>query len=134
MKEYTSKLLDKSLDAIESAEALLNIAKAEFAVGRAYYAMFYVAEALLYNEHDLKLNKHGQVISSYGLHFSKTKELDPKYHRWLRDGFERRISGDYGVDTDIETELATDMINQAREFLLEARKYLEKKAKKQKPK
>lgn len=126
MKEYTSKLFDKSLDAIESAEALLNIDKIEFAVGRAYY----IAEALLYNEHDLKLNQHGQVIAAYGLHFAKTKELNPKYHRWLIEGFERRISGDYGVDTGIEEDLAADMINQARDFLLDARKYLENKAKK----
>ena len=36
MKDYSSKLLNKALDAIEAAEALLNIDKAEFAAGRAY--------------------------------------------------------------------------------------------------
>lgn len=102
MREYASKLLDKALDAIEGAEALLDAGKAEIAVGRAYYSMFYVAEALLYNELDLKLNQHGQVIAAYGKHFAKTKQLDPKFHRWLRDGFETRITGDYGVDTGIE--------------------------------
>jgi uncharacterized protein (UPF0332 family) len=101
--------------------------KAEFAAGRAYYAMFYTAEALLFNQFDLKLNQHGQVIAAYGKHFAKTKELDPKYHRWLRDGFEKRISGDYGVDTDIKEDVATDTINQAQEFLEVAQKYLEEK-------
>ncbi len=125
MKEYASKLLDKALDAIEAAEGLTNMGKAEFAAGRAYYAMFYVAEALLYNEFDLKLNQHGQVIAAYGKNFAKTKTLDPKYHRWLRDGFEKRISGDYGVDTGISEDVAADMINQARDFLLDARKYME---------
>ena len=52
MKEYSNKLLNKALDAIEAAEALLDVEKPEFAAGRAYYAMFYVAEALLYNEFD----------------------------------------------------------------------------------
>lgn len=126
MKEYSSKLLDKALDAIEAAEALLNIDKAEFAAGRAYYAMFYVAEALLYNEFDLKLNQHGQVIAAYGKNFAKTKALDPKYHRWLRDGFDKRISGDYGVDTGISEAIVADMINHARDFLMDARKYMEK--------
>jgi uncharacterized protein (UPF0332 family) len=125
MKEYASKLLDKALDAIEAAEGLTNMGKAEIAAGRAYYAMFYVAEALLYNEFDLKLNQHGQVIAAYGKNFAKTKALDPKYHRWLRDGFEKRISGDYGVDTGISEDVAADMINQARDFLLDARKYME---------
>jgi len=124
MKEYTSKLLDKALDAIEAAEGLTNMGKAEFAAGRAYYAMFYIAEALLYNQFDLKLNQHGQVIAAYGKHFAKTKELNPKYHRWLRDGFEKRIFGDYGVDTGIEEDTAAEMINQARDFLLDARRYM----------
>jgi uncharacterized protein (UPF0332 family) len=127
MREYARKLFDKALDSIEAAEGLTNMGKAEIAAGRAYYAMFYIAEALLFNQFHLKLNQHGQVIAAYGKHFAKTKELDPKYHRWLRDGFEKRISGDYGVDTGIEEDLATDMINQAREFLEVAQKYLEEK-------
>ena len=126
MKEYSSKLFDKALDAIEAAEALLNVGKAEFAAGRAYYAMFYVAEALLYNEFDLKFSQHGQVIAAYGKNFAKTKALDPKFHRWLRDGFDKRITGDYGVDTGIENDIVATMINQAREFMLAAQNYLKK--------
>ncbi len=105
----------------------MNVGKAEIAVGRAYYSMFYVAEALLYNEFDLKLNQHGQVIAAYGKHFAKTKQIDRKFHRWLRDGFETRITGDYGGDTGIEDEIAANMINQAREFLEVARVYLKSK-------
>ena len=127
MKEYSSKLISKALDAIEAAEALLNADKAEFAAGRAYYAMFYVAEALLYNEFDLKFSQHGQVIAAYGKNFAKTKALDPKFHRWMRDGFDKRITGDYGVDTGIEDDIVATMINQAREFMLAAQKYLEEK-------
>jgi len=90
--------------------------------------MFYVAESLLYNEFDLKLNQHGQVIAAYGKNFAKTKALDPKYHRWLRDGFDKRISGDYGVDTGIEDNIVANMINQAREFLEAAQEYLKNSA------
>ncbi|MDP2778084.1 MAG: HEPN domain-containing protein [Anaerolineales bacterium] len=125
MKEHSSKLLDKALDTIEGAEGLLDVDKAEIAAGRAYYAMFYVAEALLY-ERDLQFSQHGQVIAAYGKEFAKTKELDPKFHRWLRAGFDTRISGDYDVDTDISREIVANMINEAREFLLTAREYLEK--------
>jgi uncharacterized protein (UPF0332 family) len=127
MKEYSSKLFSKALDAIEAAEALLNVGKAEFAAGRAYYAMFYVAEALLYNEFDLKFSQHGQVIAAYGKNFAKTQVLDPKFHRWMRDGFDKRITGDYGVDTGIEDDIVATMINQARDFLLSAQKYLKEK-------
>jgi uncharacterized protein (UPF0332 family) len=127
MKEYTGKLLDKAQDSIEAAEALLEIGKAEIAAGRAYYAMFYVAEALL-GEMELEFSQHGQVIGAYGLHFAKTKVLDPKYHRWLVDGFDTRVSGDYGVDTGIGRDIVSEMINQAREFLLDGKKYLESQA------
>ena len=125
MKEHTRKLLDKSLDSIEAAEGLMNMSKVEFAAGRAYYAMFYVAEALL-GEKGLEFSQHGQVIGAYGLHFAKTKELDPKYHRWLADAFDTRIVGDYDVDTGISTTIVAEIINQAREFLLVAQAYLEK--------
>jgi uncharacterized protein (UPF0332 family) len=93
MKEYASKLLDKALDAIEAAEGLTNMGKAEIAAGRAYYAMFYVAEALL-NEKGLQFGRHGDVIGAYGKHFSKTKVLDQKFHRWLIEGFDTRMVGD----------------------------------------
>ncbi|GAB4543164.1 MAG: HEPN domain-containing protein [Anaerolineales bacterium] len=131
MKDYARKLLHKAQDAIEAAEALQNIDKHEFAAGRAYYSMFYVAEALLYNEFDLKLNKHSQVIAAYGKHFAKTKRMDAKYHRWLRDGFEQRIAGDYGVETFITESLVAEMINHARDFLLDASRYIEQNEKKQ---
>lgn len=126
MKEHSSKLFAKALDTIEGAEGLLNMGKEEIAAGRAYYAMFYVAEALLY-EIDLQFSQHGQVIAAYGKYFAKTKELDPKYHHWLRGGFDARISGDYDVDADISQELAAELINQAREFLEAAQEYLREK-------
>ena len=45
MKEHTQKLLDKSLDVLEAAEALLKIGKIDVAAGRAYYSMMHTAEA-----------------------------------------------------------------------------------------
>lgn len=125
MKEHSRKLLDKALDSIEVAEGILEMNKPDMAAGRAYYAMFYVAEALLY-EKGLEFNTHGQVIGAYGKEFAKTKELDPKFHRSLRAGFDARISGDYDVDTNITNEFVADMINQAREFLEAAQEYLKK--------
>ncbi len=47
MKEYTRKLLEKAIDAIEAAEILVEHDKSDIAAGRAYYAMFYIAEAFL---------------------------------------------------------------------------------------
>jgi len=118
-------LLDKAIDTIESAELLLDHGKTDVAAGRAYYALFYVAEALL-NEMGLQFGKHGDVIGAYGKEFSKTKLLDQKFHRWLIEGFDTRLIGDYHVDTKIEMDGVANMINQAREFYEAALRYLEK--------
>lgn len=125
MNEYTRKLFDKAVDTIESAELLLDNEKIDVAAGRAYYALFYIAEALL-NEKGLQFSTHGDVIGAYGKEFSKTKLLDPKFHRWLIDGFDARLIGDYHVDTKIEMDAVANMLNQAREFLEAAQEYLEK--------
>jgi len=124
MNDHIQKLPDRALDSIEAAEGLTTMHKMEIAAGRAYYAMFYTAEALL-EQKGLEFNQHGHVIGAYGLHFAKTKELDPKYHRWLVDAFDIRTVGDYDVDESISAELVANLVNQAREFLEAAQKHLE---------
>ena len=65
MKDYSQKLLNKAIDAIEAAEFLVDKEKSDIAVGRAYYAMFYIAEALL-SEKGLEFNKHSAVHAAFG--------------------------------------------------------------------
>ena len=126
MNEYTQKLLAKSLDVLEASEVLLNIGKIDVAAGRAYYSMMHTAEALLFEVKDLSLNKHGDIHAAYGLHFAKTKTLDPKFHRWLLDAFDQRIIGDYDVSSGLDKDTVSEMIDQAREFLQAAQMYLGK--------
>jgi uncharacterized protein (UPF0332 family) len=125
MKEHSRKLLDKAIDSIEAAEFLVDKDKADMAVARAYYAMFYIAEALL-NEKGLKFSKHSAVHAAFGEHFAKTKEMNPKFHRWLLDSFDKRQVADYDVDGEIEKEVAINVIHQAREFLEATQDYLKK--------
>jgi len=123
MKETTRQLFVRALDAIEAAEILVTNNKVDFAAGRAYYAMFYTAEALL-NEKGFQFGKHGNVIGAYGQHFAKTKELDPKFHRWLLTSFDQRQIGDYSFDPNVEINVVVQMIHQAQEFLETAKKYI----------
>lgn len=125
MKEHSRKLLDKAVDSIEAAELLVDKDKADMSAARSYYAMFYIAEALL-NEKGLKFSKHSAVHAAFGEHFAKTKEMNPKFHRWLLDSFDKRQIADYDVDGEIERDVAVNAIHQAREFLEAAREYLEK--------
>ena len=118
MKESSRRLLDKAGRAIEAAKTLLVSGYPEFATGRAYYAMFYTAEALL-NEKELQFSKHGGVHGAFGEHYVKTGLFDAKYHRWLLDAFDQRIEGDYADEVVVVDQDAQELINQAREFLLE---------------
>lgn len=123
MKEVTKQFFEKAEEAIVAAQQLLTDGHVEFAAGRAYYAMFYAAEALL-NEKGLRFRKHGGVHGAFGEHFAKTGLLNPKYHQWFLAAFEERITADYEVGESIETNKAETMIQQAREFLQAAQRYL----------
>ena len=126
MKEATQKLLDKAARVLKIAERLRAEEDGEFAVGRAYYAMFYTAEALL-NEKGHRFRKHSGVHSAFREHFVRNGLLAGKYHRWLLEAFSQRITGDYGIDSDLTAEDAAVLISQAREFLKAATQFLEKK-------
>jgi uncharacterized protein (UPF0332 family) len=85
--------------------------------------MFYVAEALLF-ERNLEFSKHSGVHAAFGEHFAKTKQLDPKFHRYLLEAFESRLDADYGVDIVLSHEATKELITRAREFLDTANQYL----------
>lgn len=125
MKETTGKLLQKAGRSLQVAERLTKSGDAEFAVGRTYYAMFYSAEALL-NEKGLRFRRHAGVHGAFAEHFVKTGLLDKRYHRWLLAAFSKRITGDYGIETELTSEDASLLIGQAREFLEAAKQFLEK--------
>ncbi len=126
MKETTAQLFARAIDAIEAADILLTNGKNRLCRGHAYYAMFYIAEALL-NEKGLNFGKHGNVIAAYGQHFAKTKELDPKFHRWLLTSFDQRQIGDYAFDPNVQADVVVQIIQQAQEFLETAKSYLHEK-------
>lgn len=124
MKEETGRLLQKAERALQAARTLFREGDAEFATGRAYYAMLHTAQALL-RERDLTYRKHSGVHSAFGRCFAKTGELHPKFHRWLLDAFDDRIRGDYDADALFEHEPVALRIDQAEEFIAEARHFLD---------
>jgi uncharacterized protein (UPF0332 family) len=123
MKLEAAKLLDKAEHAIRAATLLLDAGETDFAAGRAYYAMFYVAEALL-SEQGLSFSKHTGVHGAFGEHFAKTGRLDPKFHRWLLDAFDYRITGDYDTAPSTPPEVVKTLLAQAKEFLSEAHRFI----------
>jgi uncharacterized protein (UPF0332 family) len=113
----------KASSALAAARTLLEAGDADFAAGRGYYAMFYAVQALL-NEKGLRFRKHGGVHAAFGQHFAATGLMDAKYHRWLLDAFDKRIQGDYGIDAVVTREDVQRIIEQATEFVSQARHFL----------
>jgi uncharacterized protein (UPF0332 family) len=116
LKEQNARLLEKARHAIHAAEVLVREGEADFAAGRAYYAMFYAASALL-ADRGLRTTKHSGVHALFGEHFIKSGRIDPKFHRFLLDAFDRRLHADYSFETAISETEVVMMIDQAREFL-----------------
>lgn len=123
MKETTQALLEKAAGSISAAKKMSEPDEADSAASRAYYAMFYVAEALL-NEKGLSFKRHMGVHSSFAEHFVKTGIFEQKFHRWLIEAFNSRLTSDYSFGPSISIREVQTLIQQAQEFLEAARRYL----------
>ena len=117
-------LMEKANRALHVAERLLAEGDADFAASSTYYACFYTAQALLVTR-ALKFSRHGQVIAQYGLYFSKTRILDPKFHKLLDTTFELRQVADYQVEVSVDPEAVIELIAGSRQFIAAASEYLE---------
>ena len=125
MNEEINALLEKAKESLEAAETLADSGHFGFAASRAYYGLFYVAEALLLNK-GFAFSKHGNVIAAFGEHFVKTKIFDPKFHRYLIEGFEQRQIGDYEALEKVSESTARTIVERGKEFLEVAHLYLKK--------
>ena len=125
MNEESVQLhMEAAAEAAELADELYQGRHVRTAVSRSYYAMFYAATALLASR-GLAFSKHSGVISGYGEHFSKTRDLDPKYHKWLARAFDLRNLADYALDAILTEDMVAEQLSHAREFLQAAREYLQ---------
>jgi len=107
-------LLVKAKESSSAAKLLCN---------QAYYAMFYVAEALLVSI-GLSYSSHAAVLSAFGREFSKSKKLDPKFHRWLIDAQDSRNIADYGIEVSISEQQALEICECADTFIQAAKEYM----------
>lgn len=123
MNAESSDLLLKASRTLQTAEKIFQAGDYDSTANRIYYTMFYAAKALLIEKGYRRFTKHRAVQSAFGEHFSKSKILDPKYHRWLIDAFDKRLQSDYEVSS-LTSDAISPMLQQAREFLETVRKYL----------
>jgi uncharacterized protein (UPF0332 family) len=78
--------------------------------------MFYIAEAFLEGE-GLSFSKHSAVIAAFGREFAKPQRVPLNFHRFLIEAQALRTTGDYGQPNAVTTDLATEQIDCAAQFL-----------------
>ena len=115
-------LLERARDDLSFAEDTFRSGRSR-AASDAYYAMFHAAEALLLAL-GLELSSHSATHAAFGLHFAKTRKLDPKLHRYLMDAFDTRITADYDVTVRLKPEEVEVLLAHAKEFVAAAEEYL----------
>jgi len=116
-------LLKKARKSLQVGREILAGGNPDFAASRVYYAFFYTAQALLATK-GLSFSRHGQVIAQYGLHFSKTRVLDPSFHRAIDSAFDLRQIGDYQVEAPIDPEAVEDLASICEQFIEAASRYI----------
>lgn len=116
------KLLDYADESHDAARVLIDNDIIGFSAAQSYYTMFYLMEALLLSK-GLKFSSHSASIAAYGKEFSKTKILDPIFHRRIITAEERREDGHYGAGENISDEDALESFQWAGEFIQAVKEY-----------
>jgi uncharacterized protein (UPF0332 family) len=120
LDESISQLLDshlkKARDKLRVAAQLLDLGSYDDSVSRAYYAAFHAAQAMLASQ-GLEADSHAGVKTLFGLHFIKTKRLDAKFGRYLKNLKDDREEGDYDAISFLDAEVARNALRAATEFV-----------------
>ena len=117
--------LEKAEKKLEVAKRLLASGDYEDAISRAYYAVYHATQALLLTEGQ-HAETHKGVVTLFGLLFVKTGKFSKNFGKYLANLKDDRESGVYEVFTYIDEETAQAAMNEATEFIAEAKHYLEK--------
>lgn len=117
--------IEQSDESLQSAEILFASKKYRPAVNRAYYAMFYSTLAIMViSNHDIA--KHSGVISIFDKEYVKKGLFDKTLSKWLHEAFDLRQRADYTEMFFVSSDRAKEIIENARNFNVEIKKYLDK--------
>ena len=127
MEEHKKVLIDinieKSDEAIESAEILLNNNKYISALNRIYYSMFYIVSALA-RKHDFITAKHTSLIGWFNKKYvHEDKIFDSSLAKFFNDSFFRRQENDYEDKNKLPLpEVIREYLSDAKDFIEAVRK------------
>lgn len=118
--------VQQAQQALRSAAILLDSNDIQGSVNRSYYAMFYVLSALL-ETRQLATSKHSGAIGLFDREFVKTGDFDKALSRRLHRAFEFRQASDYSPTVTVSYEQASELQQDAIEFVEALQHYLDTK-------
>jgi uncharacterized protein (UPF0332 family) len=116
-------ILGKAERMLKAGEAALEDGFVETAASRAYYAAFHAIQALL-KSIDQTYSKHSGVIAAFHREFIKTGIFPPELGKALTRMVKHRDIGDYSYLWELDLDQVREDIQEAREILDSARRYL----------
>ena len=73
----------------------------------------------------LSFSSHAAVIANFGKEYSKTGDMDRKFHKYLIAVQDLRSQGDYSYSPAVSESHVGNALSWAAEFLAEAEEYLQ---------
>lgn len=122
--EMVTAQIEKAEKKLGAAKSLMNDGFVDDAISRAYYSMFHAASAVLLAE-GVTVETHTALKTMFGLRLVKSGKLAKKYGQWLNKLKDERENSDYDIYTAFEKEDGERAIQEAEEFLVEMKKFLQ---------
>ena len=120
--ESVRRQLQLADEALSDARYLLQGYRLKAATNRAYYAMFYAAMASLSSVSSTLPKSHRGAISLFGRYYVVTGKIDRQFAADLRDAYNLRLQGDYGISPEVEEEQVRQTIDNAEAFVTQVRR------------
>lgn len=122
-KEIISFRLKEAEESLSDAIILFNNKSYRSSVNRAYYSMFYSVIALLVNK-GISTSKHSGAIACFDKEYVKENVFKKELSKSLHRAFQLRQESDYAELNEIEEEEASDLIQDATEFIDTIKEYI----------
>lgn len=126
IQELITYRMEKSREAINAAEIMLENNMLGFAMNRIYYSMFYAVQSLLAAD-GVSFSKHGQVKGHFNRKWIKSGKLSKTLGQLYNKAFEYRQKFDYVDFAAPSRDMVAEYIQKANEFYKEIDAFLRNK-------
>lgn len=122
-KQLVTYRISKAKDTLQEIDLHVQNKLWNTAINRLYYACYYAVIALLINN-QINAQTHAGVRQMFGLHFIKSGLISKRLGKFYSDIFDMRQTGDYDDFIDYSENDIIDLIEPAKEFIVEIEKLL----------